>query len=235
MEEVIESNTVSYALGLDYSESKLYVDQNGNTPPFVKAYLESLDALDDEIAFQQRKLSRMVQKSNNWIRQKRKIQKLYKHKANKRKDFLHKESRRIVNTYDFIVTEALDLKKMGTKPEYHGEASIDVTDASRAKRRRKSMFKASYSLFLTMLRYKLAEAGKTFHQVNQYFPSTQKCSRCGKQKDMPLHVRIYVCDHCGHVMDRDVNAAYNLIEEGLRLEFVRENNIEQYKWIPLPS
>jgi transposase len=36
-------------------------------------------------------------------------------------------------------------------------------------------------------------------------------------------------------MDRDVNAAYNLIEEGLRLEFVRENNIEQYKWIPLPS
>lgn len=235
VEEVTNSNDFLFAIGLDYSESKLYVNQYGNTPPHVEKYLKALDILDDEIAFQQKKLSRMVEKSNNWIKQKRKIQKLYKHKSNKRKDFLHKESRRIVNIYDYVVTEDLDLKSMGEKPEYNPEEPIDMKEASRAKKRRKSMFKASYSMFLTMLKYKLDEANKTFLQVNQYFPSTRRCSRCGNEKDMPLNVRTYVCEQCGHIMDRDVNSAHNIINEGLRLDFVHENNINQYKWINLQT
>lgn len=74
-----------------------------------------------------------------------------------------------------------------------------------------------YGMFRNMLEYKLEERGKTFVKVDRFFPSSKKCSICGKIKtEMPLSEREYICE-CGNQMDRDVNAAVNLREEARRL------------------
>ena len=74
-----------------------------------------------------------------------------------------------------------------------------------------------YGMFRNMLEYKLEEQGKTFVKVDRFFPSSKKCSICGKIKtEMPLSEREYICE-CGNQMDRDVNAAVNLRKEAKRL------------------
>ena len=82
----------------------------------------------------------------------------------------------------------------------------------------KSTLDNGYGMFLNMLRYKLAESGKYLIKIDKWFPSSQICHSCGslhpEMKD--LHIRTMECD-CGYRMDRDQNAALNILEEGLRL------------------
>ena len=74
-----------------------------------------------------------------------------------------------------------------------------------------------YGLFLSMLEYKLEERGKYLIKVDRYFASSKICSVCGKKKEkLSLSERIYYCE-CGHRMDRDVNAAVNIMNEGKRI------------------
>ena len=74
-----------------------------------------------------------------------------------------------------------------------------------------------YGLFLSMLEYKLEERGKYLIKVDRYFASSKICSACGKKKEkLSLSERIYYCE-CGHRMDRDVNAAVNIMNEGKRI------------------
>ena len=74
-----------------------------------------------------------------------------------------------------------------------------------------------YGLFLSMLEYKLEERGKYLIKVDRYFASSRICSACGKKKEkLSLSERIYYCE-CGHRMDRDVNAAVNIMNEGKRI------------------
>ena len=82
---------------------------------------------------------------------------------------------------------------------------------------RKSVHDNGYGLFLSMLEYKLEERGKYLIKVNRYFASSKICSVCGKKKEeLSLSERIYYCE-CGNRMDRDVNAAVNIMKEGRRL------------------
>ena len=71
-------------------------------------------------------------------------------------------------------------------------------------------------MFTTFLEYKLKEQGKQLIKIDKWFPSTKKCSCCGKEQDMPLSERVYKCS-CGLVLDRDHNSAINIKNEGLRL------------------
>ena len=73
-----------------------------------------------------------------------------------------------------------------------------------------------YGMFLSMLEYKLAEQGKYLVKVSKWYPSSQLCHSCGKKKKLKLEKRIYECE-CGLVMDRDYNAAINILREGLRV------------------
>ena len=74
-----------------------------------------------------------------------------------------------------------------------------------------------YGLFLSMLEYKLEERGKYLIKVDRYFASSKICSVCGKKKEeLSLSDRIYYCE-CGNRMDRDVNAAVNIMNEGKRI------------------
>ena len=104
------------------------------------------------------------------------------------------------NTYDAIVVEDLNMKAISNSDFGNGKATMDN----------------AYGLFTTFLEYKLLERGKQLIKVDKFFPSTQMCSNCGSIKKIPLSQRVYQCD-CGLMIDRDLNSAINIKNEGLRL------------------
>ncbi|WP_194609283.1 RNA-guided endonuclease TnpB family protein [Clostridium vitabionis] len=192
------------AVGLDYASDGLYVDSNGNTGTNHKYYRES----HNKLAKAQRKLSRMQGskkhevKSNNYIKQLRKVNKIHRHIANQRLDNLHKISTKIANSYDVVCVESLNMRSMANHGFGNGKATLDN----------------GYGMFLSMLEYKLSDRNKYLIKVDKWFPSSQICHCCGKihpeMKD--LTIRTMKCD-CGLTMNRDQNAAINILREGLRL------------------
>ena len=192
------------AIGLDYASDGLYVDSNGDVGMNHKYYRES----QDKLAKEQRKLSRMQgsrkgeKKSNNYWKQLRKINKIHRHIVNQRLDNLHKISTGIANQYDVVCVESLDMRSMSNKGFGNGKATLDN----------------GYGMFLNMLEYKLADRGKYLVKVDKWFPSSQTCHHCGAlHPEMKnLSIRVMDCD-CGYHIDRDQNAALNILTEGLRL------------------
>ena len=189
-------------LGLDYASDGLYTDSNGKKGTSHKYYIES----HKKLAKEQRRLSRKVgskknqTKSNNYIKQLHKVNKIHRHITNQRIDNLHKLSTEIANQYDVVCVESLDMKAMSNKGFGNGKATLDN----------------GYGIFLNMLEYKLSDRGKYFIKVDKWYPSSQLCSCCGSQKKITLADRIYKCS-CGLEIDRDYNAAINIKNEGLRL------------------
>ncbi len=192
------------AIGLDYASDGLYVDSNGDVGTNHKYYRES----HDKLAKAQRKLSRMQgskkneAKSNNYMKQLQKVNKIYRHIANQRLDNLHKISTEIANQYDVVCVENLNMKAMSNKSFGNGKATLDN----------------GYGMFLSMLEYKLSDRNKYLVKVDKWFPSSQICHCCGMlHPEMKnLAIRTMKCD-CGLTMSRDQNAAINILNEGLRL------------------
>jgi len=181
-------------VGLDFSMSELYIDSSGANPHYPKYYRKA----QSKLAKEQRKLSRRKKGGQNY--QKQKIAILHEHIANQRKDFLHKQSRQITNDYDAVCIEDLNMRGM-----------------SQALNFGKSVADTGWGMFTTMLNYKLVEQGKKIVKIDKWFPSSKTCSSCGKVKDnLLLSERIFSCE-CGFQCDRDVNAAINIKNEGLRL------------------
>ena len=186
------------AIGLDYASN------NGNVGTNHKYYRES----HDKLAKAQRKLSRMQgskkheNKSNNYIKQLRKVNKIHRRIANQRLDNLHKISTKIANSYDVVCVESLNMKSMSNKGFGNGKATLDN----------------GYGMFLSMLEYKLSERNKYLVKVDKWFPSSQICHCCGEvHPEMKnLTIRTMKCD-CGLVISRDQNAAINILREGLRI------------------
>ena len=196
------TKTTTNAIGLDYKSNGLYMDSDGNIGSNQKYYREC----HDKLAKAQRKLSRMQgfrkgeTKSNNYIKQKRRIAKLHKHISNQRLDNLHQKSTEIANQYDVVCVETLNMRAMSNKGFGNGKATLDN----------------GYGMFLNMLEYKLADRGKYLVKVDKWYPSSQICSCCGNRQRLKLTDRIYSCK-CGLTIDRDYNAAINILNEGLRL------------------
>lgn len=196
------SRTSSSAIGLDYRSDGLYMDSNGNSAGMHKYYRES----HDKLARAQRRLSRKTgsrkgeTKSNNYIKQQKKVARIHKHIANQRLDDLHKRSTEIANQYDIVCVESLNMRAMSNRAFGNGKATLDN----------------GYGMFLNLLEYKLTDRGKYLVRVDRWYPSSQLCSCCGKQRKMPLSERTYTCS-CDLVIDRDYNAARNILNEGLRL------------------
>ena len=190
------------AIGLDYASSGLFVDSNGRRGVNHKFYRKT----QKKLAKEQRRLSRMKgskgnePKSNNYIKQLRKTNKLHRHIANQRSDNLHKLSTEIANLYDVVCVEDLNMTAIGNKSFKNGKATYDN----------------GYGMFLRMLEYKLSDRGKTLVKVDKFYPSSQFCSCCGGRKKLELSDRKYICT-CGLEIDRDLNAAINIKNEGLRL------------------
>ena len=185
-------------LGLDFSMSELYVDSNGGNPEYPRPYRQA----QEKLAREQRKLSHRKKGGKNRDKQKRKVARLHERIANQRSDFLHKQSRQIVNVCDAVCIEDLNMKGMAQALNFG-----------------KSVSDNGWGMFTQMLNYKLAEQGKQLVKIDKWFPSSKLCSNCGAVKDeLSLSERTYHCG-CGFVCDRDMNAALNIRKEGIRLIF----------------
>ena len=195
---------VNNAIGMDYASDGLYVDDKGNIGTNHRFYRES----HEKLAKEQRRLSRKKgsrkgeDKSHNYLKQQRKVNRIYTHIANQRKDNLHKISAEIANQYDIVCVEDLNMRNMSNRGFGNGKATLDN----------------GYGMFLDMLEYKLGNRGKYLIKVDKWYPSSQICHCCGKRhpemKD--LRIRTMRCE-CGYAMDRDRNAAMNIKKEGLRI------------------
>lgn len=194
-EEDIKEVELNNFLGLDFSMADLYIDNNGDKPNAIKYYKK----YQNKLAREQRKFSKMKKGGNNYHKQRIKVAKIYEKIANSRNDFLHKLSTQITNEYDCICIEDLDLKEISQHLNFG-----------------KSVHDNSWANFVNMLDYKLKKQGKKLVKVDRYFPSSKTCSNCGAIKDMSLELRIYDCS-CGLSLDRDVNAAINILNEGKRI------------------
>lgn len=149
----------------------------------------------------QRKLSRKQKGSNRRKKARKLVARVHQRVANSRSDFLHKLSRKLVNENQVIIVENLAVRNM-------------VRNHCLAK----SISDAGWGRFCTMLQYKAEQEGKVYQEVDRFFPSSHLCNvTLLPLEKMGLDVRSFECPHCGQRHDRDVNAAINIRNEGLRL------------------
>ena len=187
------------AIGLDMSMEYFYVDSNGDVADYPKFYRR----MEAVLAKEQAKLSRMVKGSNNYHKQKHRIARLHAKIKHQRSDFLHKLSYSLVMGYDVICIESLNMKGM-----------------SQALHLGKSVHDLGWGEFVRMLAYKCKKYGKSLIMVDKFYPSSKTCISCGYvHKDLTLSDRLFICPECGHLIDRDWQAAMNIRSEGLRIYY----------------
>lgn len=185
-------------LGLDYSMHELYIDSEGNEPSYPRYFRGSEAKLKRE----SRRLSKMKKGSSNFEKQKVKLAKLHAKIRHQRKDFLHKESRRLSNEYDLICIEDLNMKAMSSALNFG-----------------KSVADNGWGMFTSFLEYKLKDQGKKLVKIDKWFASTQTCNVCGYKNTLvkKLSVREWTCPNCNSVHNRDINAAINIKVEGMKV------------------
>ena len=142
----------------------------------------------------QKALSRKVKGSNRRAKARAKVARIHARVANQRQDAIHKATTWLAGTYSEICIE-----------------DLHVAGMVKNHRLAKAVSDASFAEFRRQLEYKTARTGARLHIVDRWYPSSKTCSRCGRVKaKLSLAERVYKCDGCGLVMDRDLNAALNI-------------------------
>lgn len=197
-ESIKELPKTTSKVGLDVGLNDFVVDSLGNKVNNER-YFRSLE---QKLIKEQRKLSRKVYGSNNWLKQKRKVAKVHEKIVNKRMDFQHKLSTYYIKNHDVIGIEDLSVRNM-----------------LKNKHLSKSIQDASWTEFMNMLEYKAKWFGKTIVKIGRNFPSSQLCSSCGEKnrKVKDLSIREWTCKNCSKTHDRDINAAINIKNEALKI------------------
>lgn len=199
VEEHIEPKAkTKRTVGVDVNIKDVIVTSDGfhsGSPKYTYRYARKLKLA-------QRRLSRKRKGSNRWHKQRKAVARIHATIANSRKDFLHKLSHKLVTEYDMISMESLNVKgMMANRKLSKAVADVGLFELSR------------------QVGYKAEWYGKHQQKIDQWFPSTRMCCKCGQIHDMKLSDRWMSCD-CGNEMDRDENASHNINAEGNRLFFI---------------
>ena len=135
----------------------------------------------------------------------------------RRENFVQQESRRLVNGFGLIAVEALVVRSMVKRPNAKQDQATGAylpNGASQKAGLNKSIADAAWSAFFETLVAKAEEAERTVVKVPPAY-TTQTCHDCGQRQSMPLSVRVYTCEQCGVVRDRDHNASLNILHAAL--------------------
>ena len=225
-------------IGLDYSSPHLLIDNKGRTadqliidlataahdgnlngtPRYKHWYRENEDLIARRARELARKRNSLASKdgvpiqSKNYWRAKATLARRQEEVTNRRRDFLEKLSTLIADSYDYVCIEHLSMKQIAHRSKGRGGYKLG-----------KSTCDNGWCSFVGMLRRKLMERGKYLVRVSKFFPSTQLCHECGHRfrgaDKLTLSDRVYVCPECGCTVDRDANAACNILAEGTRILF----------------
>ncbi|MBN2523536.1 MAG: transposase [Bacteroidales bacterium] len=148
----------------------------------------------------QQYLSRKIIGSNSFERQRRKVSLIHEKITNSRMDNLHKVSHQLISNYDIIALEDLDIKKMVRNHKF----AKHISDTG-------------WGTFVKLLEYKAYWNDKKIIKINRFYPSSKTCHECGWiNQDLNLSMREWTCGN-GHIIDRDLNAAKNILKEGLKI------------------
>ena len=183
-------------------------------------YPDRLRQLEENVRWEQRKLSRRVKGSSNYRKQKATVAKANAKVRHFRENFQHQVSHKLIEDNQFIGMENLAVQNMTRRAKKKLDAGGKPVRNGQASRRamNRNILRNGWSGFVEKLAYKAQWYGRTFVQVDRFYPSLRLCNSCGhKYAGLLLSEREWVCESCGASHDRDVNAALNILGEALRL------------------
>ena len=185
-------------IGIDLGLIDYAIYSDGSKISNPKFYEQS----EKKLVKLQREMTRKSRGSSNYNKARIKYAKMHKHITNQKQDFLNKLTNDIVKTYDIICIEGIMTYDLRTSTSHvHNKHLNDVF----------------WSQFRRQLEYKCRWYGKDLRILNRYYPSSQICHVCGcNSGKKKLDVRLWICPNCKSILDRDVNAAINILNEGLK-------------------
>ena len=206
-------------IGIDLGIKDLVIDSNGNKYQNPKYQVKA----EKKIKHLNRLYSKKTKGSHNAEKARLKLATAYEKLCNKRKDNVHKITTKLIKENDIIYIENLNVK-----------------DMTKNHKLAKSIQDASFGTLVSMLKYKATWHNRQIIGIGRFYPSSKLCSCCGHKMDyMGLEVRQWTCPKCKAEHDRDINAAINIKNEGLRiLDNGMERNsktLDEYSSMPVEN
>lgn len=190
---LIYKDNIKTAVGIDVGLKEFLTTNTGETVPVPNFYRKS----QSNLARKQKKVSRKDIGSNNWRGAQNRIAKLHQHIARQREDFHYKTAHKLVKEYDLIAVEDLNIKGLAKNTKLS-----------------KSIYDVAWGNFIEKLNAVAVKRGIHVIKVNPHNTS-QNCSNCGQKVPKTLSVRTHCCPKCKTVLDRDENAAINILNKAL--------------------
>ena len=215
----VSKKEVKSVVGIDVGVKSLIVTSENEViknPKYLNQHLSHLSKLTSN-------RDKCVKYSNNWKKLNKKVQVLEEKISNCRKNYNHNVSKRLVDQYDLICMEDLDLVEMTESNK--GTVENPGTNVKQKSNLNRNILDAGLGMLREMIIYKSVSSGKHTIKVDRYFPSSKKCNNCGTvNENLLLSQRVWECKNCKSEIDRDYNAALNIRDLGKKMFFENLEN-----------